>query len=165
VGYHLYNGGATCEWGIYQPAHATDDHLHIAQVIAGVATDWMVFLSGGGVRIPGALTPGSSANSVGYLGIPSNVKTTNYALVASDIGQDITLNGASLTLTIPAGLPNGFACTITNINASNVTITSATDTLTLSGTTTTGNRTLGQNGEVGLRRKNGVFYASGTALS
>lgn len=108
---------------------------------------------------------GTAVNGLGFAGAPSTVKTANYQLAASDIGQDIAFNGTTLTCTIPAGLPNGFVAIIANINASPVTITSASDTLTWSGTTTTGNRTLGQNGEARIIRRNGVLYIGGTALS
>lgn len=108
---------------------------------------------------------GTAVNGLGFAGAPSTVKTANYQLAASDIGQDIAFNGTTLTCTIPAGLPNGFVAIIANINASALTITSASDVLTWSGTTSTGNRTLGQNGEARIIRRNGVFYIGGTALS
>lgn len=119
----------------------------------------------GALNFSGPLTTGIAANNVGYLGVPSSVKTANYQIAGTDIGQDIAFNGTTLTCTIPAGLPDGFACTVANINASPLTITSASSTLTWSGTTTTGNRTLGQNGEARIMKRNGVIYISGTALT
>jgi len=64
------------------------------------------------------------------------------------------MNGSSLTLTIPANasvaFPIGTMVTITNNNASSLTIAITSDTLTLAGTTTTGSRTLAQNGAATL---------------
>lgn len=118
----------------------------------------------GALSLSGALTTGSAANCVGFLGTPSSVKTANYTIAQTDMGTDVTFNGTSLTCTL-GSLPDGFACTIANINASSLTIASGTSTLTLSGSTTTGSRTLGQNGEARVQKRNGIIYISGTALT
>lgn len=93
--------------------------------------------------------PPASA-SVGYLNIPQNSQTINYTTVLADSGKHVIMNGTSLTLTIDsnANVPyaTGTAITIVNANSSNLTISITSDTLTLAGTTTTGSRTLGQNG-------------------
>jgi hypothetical protein len=39
VGYHMYNGGATAEWIMYQPAHASGDDFRIATQVAATVTD------------------------------------------------------------------------------------------------------------------------------
>jgi len=84
-------------------------------------------------------------------GINQNVQTTNYTLVLSDANSLISMNGASLTATIPANATVAFAPgtmqTFDNQNASNLSIAIAGgDTLILAGTTTTGTRTLARNG-------------------
>jgi mevalonate pyrophosphate decarboxylase len=70
--------------------------------------------------------------------------------VIGDANNLTTMNGTSLTLTIPANSSVAFAVgtmvTVENINASSLSIAITTDTLILAGTTTTGTRTLAQNG-------------------
>jgi hypothetical protein len=117
----------------------------------------------------GALTPGSLVNCAGYLGVPSNAQTTNYTLALSDAGTGIDFNGSNLTCTVPANasvsFPIGTVVMITNLNGTNLTISSA-DTLTISGTTQSGSRTLGRNGECKLRKvATTTWLISGTSLS
>jgi len=124
----------------------------------------------GGITATGALTPGNLANGIGQLGVPQNLHTTNYTLALSDIGDGVDFNGAGLTCTIPANasvaFPVGAVILITNLNASALSIAITADTLTLSGTTTTGTRTLGQNGEAKIRKVTATSWLiSGTALS
>lgn len=100
------------------------------------------------------LTNGTLGGSnIGYLEVPlvgGAAKTTSYTAVLADSGKQIQMNGASLTFTIPANAsvayPVGTALTVVNLNASNLTIAITTDTMTLAGSTTTGSRTLSQNG-------------------
>ena len=92
-----------------------------------------------------------SANyAVGYREAPQVSKTANYQLVLADRGKSILMNGASLTLTIPANsavaFPIGTVIIIVNINALALSIGITTDTLTLANSTTTGTRTLARNG-------------------
>lgn len=119
----------------------------------------------GALTLPGALTTGTAPNSVGFLGILQNLHTSSYTIAGADNGQGVDFNGVGLTCTIGSGLPNGFTAQITNINASPLTIASAADTLTWAGTTSTGSRTLGQNGMAFIRRVNGGFLISGSGLS
>ena len=60
------------------------------------------------------------------------------------------MNGTSKTLTIPANgtvaFPVGTVFIVVNINSSALSIAITTDTLTLANSTTTGTRTLAQNG-------------------
>jgi hypothetical protein len=52
---------------------------------------------------------------------------TTYSLQASDSGKVLTLNNASaVTLTVPAGLPAGFNCTIVQKGAGAVSFVSGT---------------------------------------
>ena len=60
------------------------------------------------------------------------------------------MNGTSLTLTIPANgtvaFPLGTTIMVVNSNSTSLTIAITTDTMTLANSTTTGSRTLAQNG-------------------
>lgn len=96
--------------------------------------------------------PPASAN-IGYLESPINSQANDYTGVLSDSGKTILITGASKTFTIP---PNGGGGAVaypvgtclsgifTNATGGSVAIT--TDTMTLAGTTTTGTRTVTQNG-------------------
>lgn len=88
--------------------------------------------------------------AVGYREAPPNSKTANYQLVLADRGKSILMNGTSLTLTIPANsavaFPVGTVIIVVNLNATALSIGITTDTLTLANSTTTGTRTLAQNG-------------------
>jgi hypothetical protein len=55
AGYHLYNQGGAAEWVIYEPAHSTDDNLHIGQMAAGSITDRLTIDNAGTVTVPNAL--------------------------------------------------------------------------------------------------------------
>lgn len=89
-------------------------------------------------------------HKVGYLDVPQVSKTASYELVLCDAGKHIYMNGAALTLTIPANSSKAFSIGtimgIINGNATSLSIAITTDTLTLANTTTTGTRTLAQNG-------------------
>ena len=93
-----------------------------------------------------------AANSynIGWRDCPQNSKTANYQLLISDRGKQILMNGTSLTLTIPANgtvaFPLGTTIMVVNSNSTSLTIAITTDTMTLANSTTTGSRTLAQNG-------------------
>ncbi len=88
--------------------------------------------------------------AVGYREAPPVSKTANYQLVLADRGKSILMNGTSLTLTIPANsavaFPVGTVIIVVNLNSTALSIGITTDTLTLANSTTTGTRTLAQNG-------------------
>ena len=113
---------------------------------------------------------GLNTNAVGFRTIPQNVRSTNYTTVASDSGGHVFTSTGSITLTIAANssvaYPIGTAITFVNTNASSVTIAINTDTMTLAGGTSTGNRTLAQNG-VATAIKIGTtsWLISGTGLT
>ena len=94
--------------------------------------------------------PSSTNYPVGYRDAPLNSKTTGYTLIASDAGKSIVMNGSSVTLTIPANsavpFPTGTVFIVINVNSSALSIAITSDTLTLVNSTTTGTRTLAQNG-------------------
>lgn len=88
-----------------------------------------------------------------FRGIPQNSQSGNYTLVIGDAWKHIihpSGAGAGDTITIPANASVAFTIgtTITFVNddSNAVTIAITTDTLTLAGTTTTGSRSLAQNG-------------------
>ena len=93
-----------------------------------------------------------AANSynIGWRDCPQNAKTANYQLLISDRGKQILMNGTSLTLTIPANgtvaFPLGTTLMVVNSNSTSLSIAITTDTMTLANGTTTGTRTLAQNG-------------------
>ena len=93
-----------------------------------------------------------AANSynIGWRDCPQNAKTANYQLLISDRGKQVLMNGTSLTLTIPANgtvaFPLGTTIMVVNSNATSLTVAITTDTMTLANSTTTGSRTLAQNG-------------------
>jgi hypothetical protein len=94
--------------------------------------------------------PSNTNYPAGYRDAPQNSKTTGYTLIASDAGKSILMNGSSVTLTIPANasvpFPVGTVFVAINVNASALSIAITSDTLTLVNSTTTGTRTLAQNG-------------------
>jgi hypothetical protein len=96
---------------------------------------------------------GIRADLCGFRGIPQNAQAGNYTLVAADAGKQIfhaSGAGSGDTYTIPANssvpFEVGTAVTFFNLDSNALTIAIASDTLTLAGTTTTGSRTLAQNG-------------------
>jgi len=103
------------------------------------------WLTGGGV-----VTRNLSASEVGYKGVPQNSQSVDYTCVLADAGKEIYQTGASKTVTIPANgsvpYPIGTLLTGTFTNASGGSLAITTDTMTLAGTTTTGTRTVAQNG-------------------
>lgn len=92
--------------------------------------------------------------TAGYLDVPQTLNVANYQLVLANRGKSVVMNGTALTLTVPANasvaFPVGTAIVIININASPLSIAITTDTMTLVNSTTTGTRTLAQNGMASL---------------
>lgn len=121
-------------------------------------------LADGGMALP------ASSGTVGYLNIPQNSKSADYTCVAADSGKHILQTGASKTITIPANASVayaiGTALTFVCTNASGCSIAITSDTMTLANSTTTGTRTLAQNG-VATAIKTGTtsWIISGTGLT
>ena len=95
----------------------------------------------------------AGSSNLGYLNIPQNAQSGNYTLVLTDAGKHIlhgSADGSGDTYTIPANssvaFPLGTVVTFVNLASATISIAITTDTLTLAGSTTTGTRTLGQNG-------------------
>lgn len=134
----------------------------------------------GTLSVTGALTlngpvttDNTTADEVGYKGIPLAATTSSYGTVLTDAGYGIQHSnggGAGDTFTIPANAsvayPVGTVLTFTNLDSNAVTIAITTDTMTLAGTTTTGSRTLAQNGiATALKVTSTSWLISGTGLS
>lgn len=106
-------------------------------------------------------------------GINQNSQSSNYTLVLTDANKHIfhpTGAGAGDTFTIPANasvaFPIGTVVTFVNEDSNAVSIAITTDTLTLAGTTTTGTRTLAQNGIANaLKVTSTKWFISGVGLS
>jgi hypothetical protein len=109
----------------------------------------------------------------GFKEVPQNSQTGNYTLVLSDSGKHIFHTsgaGAGDTYTIPAnssvGYNLGTVLTFINNDPSPVTIAITTDTLIWAGTTTTGSRSLAQNGIASaIKIGSTTWLISGTGLS
>jgi hypothetical protein len=122
---------------------------------------------GGGMTITsaGALQD-SAGNELGYKGVPQNSQGAAYALTSSDRGKHISITTGGVT--VPAGVFSvGDAVSVFNNSGSSQTITQGTSvTLYLAGSSSTGNRSLGQRGLctilcVGAN----TFVVSGAGLS
>jgi hypothetical protein len=80
------------------------------------------------------------------------------------------MNGSNLTFTIPSNASVGYSVptliTVVNLNSTNLTIAINSDTLTLAATTSTGSRTVSQNGEVNLLKLGTTsWFASGPGVT
>lgn len=96
---------------------------------------------------------GLTATLAGFRGIPQNSNSADYTCVAADAGKHILHPAADAnarTFTIPANasvaFPVGTTITFVNQTSQVVSIAITSDTLTLAGSTTTGTRSLAQNG-------------------
>lgn len=106
-------------------------------------------------------------------GINQNSQSSNYTLVLSDANKHIlhpSGGGTGDTFTIPANasvaFPIGTVVTFVNADSNSVSIAITTDTLTLAGTTSTGTRTLAQNGIANaLKITATIWLISGVGLS
>jgi hypothetical protein len=118
-------------------------------------------------------TDHSSSDEIGYAGLPPNTQTSNYTCVLTDANKLVThLSGAGSgdTYTIPANAsvayPVGTFITFFNGDSNNLSIAITTDTMYLAGTTTTGTRTLGQNGlATALKVSSTLWIIQGSALT
>ena len=135
-------------------------------------TERMTITVGGEIYMDAAQSP-TQTYDVGYLGIPQvggAAKTGNYTAVLADAGQQILFNATGLTGTIPANgsvaYPIGTTLTFINIFAGNLSIAITTDTMTLANSTTTGTRTLAQNGvATAVKYTSTSWIISGVGLS
>ena len=96
---------------------------------------------------------GLTATLAGFRGIPQNSNSADYTLVAADAGKHIlhpSSDANARTFTIPANasvaFPVGTTVTFVNQTSNVLSIAITSDTLTLANSTTTGTRSLAQNG-------------------
>lgn len=126
----------------------------------------------GNIDVSGTLTtPNSSASEVGFKGLPQNNQFGggNYTAVLTDANKHILMGGN--TFTIPANasvaFPTGTTLTIANsagFGATTIAITS--DSMRLAGTSSTGSRTLAENGlATAIKLDSTTWFISGTGLS
>jgi hypothetical protein len=116
--------------------------------------------------------PPASA-SVGYLNIPQNSQSAAYTTVLADAGKHVfhpaaDTNARTFTIDSNANVayPVGTAITFINETANVVTIAITSDTLTLAGSTTTGSRSLAQNGvATAIKVTTTKWIISGTGLT
>jgi hypothetical protein len=122
----------------------------------------------------GANTTNDSAANVGFKGLPQNSQTGNYTLVLADAGKEIYYgsgHGSGDTVTIPANasvaFPVGTAIVITNDDGTNtLSIAITSDTLRLTGTSSTGTRTLSTYGSCTITKKTSTtWHISGAGVT
>ena len=117
------------------------------------------------------LKPGN--NNFGYLNIPLNPQSGNYTVLPSDQGGGILHPngaGAGHTYSIPSNhaisYPLGTLFTFVNRDSNNLSIQVLTDTMYLAASTTTGTRTLAQNGlATAVKVENTVWIIWGAGLT
>jgi hypothetical protein len=83
-----------------------------------------IAFTAGNVSTTGTLTGGnSSTSSLSGFGVNINTQAgVTYTIDASDNGKVIQTTGASaITISIPAGLPTGFNCTVVQMGAGQIT--------------------------------------------
>jgi hypothetical protein len=110
---------------------------------------------------------------VGYKEVPQNSQSVNYTCVLADNGKHIlhpSGAGAGDIFTIPSNAsvayPLGTTITFVNRATDDISIAITTDTMYLGGTTTTGTRTLAENGvATAIKVSSTVWIISGTGLS
>jgi hypothetical protein len=118
-----------------------------------------------------AATTASTAASVGYMGIPQSATATTATLAIGDAGKHIYITTNSQTITIPANsvvaYPIGTAITfVAGPSATTVSIAIASDTMYLTGTGTTGTRTLAAYGSATAMKVSAtVWFIAGTGLT
>lgn len=115
-------------------------------------------------------TDNTTADEVGFKGMPQNDQSGNYTLVLTDAGKHIKQNTSASTVTIPANasvaFPVGSVVTIYNNSAGNISIAITSDTLLLAATASTGTRTLASVGvATALKVASTAWLISGSGLS
>jgi len=112
-------------------------------------------------------------NSIGYLTVPVNSQSANYTTVLADSGKVILhpITDANIrTFTIDSNnnvpYPIGTAISFINMSSQLVTITITSDTMYLSGTGSTGSRSLAQYGMASaIKMTSNTWLISGNGLA
>jgi hypothetical protein len=131
-----------------------------------------VTISSGNVTANVANSTIDGSNTVGYLTIPQNSQNGSYNVLLADTGRQLyhPVGQAAATYTIPANsnvaFAVGAAVTFINMSANAVTVAVTTDTMYLSSTGTTGNRTLAQYGiATAVKMTSTTWIISGSGLT
>lgn len=140
-----------------------------ASMANSLVFDWIAATSGG-ARVADF---GGTLQTVGFREVPQNSQSANYGIVLADSGKHIlhpSGGGAGDTFTIPANgsVPYalGTVITVVNRDSNSVSIAITTDTMILGGTTTTGTRTLGQNGVATIIKvESATWIITGTGVT
>lgn len=122
-----YDGTNT---GVFTVSNGTIGQLLLVEVNGDVQIEGVNFTLAGQDIDFGAALPGTGTVQVFYFETLSVVKPdytadynpqagTTYTLQESDLGKTITLtNAGAITITVPAGLSNGFQCVVRRRNGS-----------------------------------------------
>ena len=122
-------------------------------------------------KTAGVATATSTADSLGYLGIPQSATATTATLAIGDAGKHIYVTTDSQTITIPANASVAYPIGTTidfiaGASATTVTIAITSDTMYLGGTGTTGSRTLAAHGmATAVKVAATTWYISGFGLT
>lgn len=139
-----------------------------AQRKAGVWTNRTVAQVSADLQATGLVT-----DAVGFRTIPQNSQSTAYTTVAADSGKHLLhpsgdANARTFTIDSNANVayPVGTAITFVNETSQVLSIAITSDTLTLAGSTTTGTRSLAQNGvATAIKVTSTKWIISGTGLT
>lgn len=125
----------------------------------------------GALTLNGALTTdNSTADEVGFKGLPQNIQNGDYTCVLADASKHIFASSTGGTKTIPANAsvayPIGSVLTFATGTGVTMTIAITSDELRLAGTSTTGSRTLAERSiATALKIAATTWMISGTGLS
>lgn len=133
-------------------------------------TDAAQTFTGAQTLTPAAAVAATAASTAGYIGMPQNLQTGPYTLVAGDAGKHIYYTASGQTVTIPANSSVAYevGTTITFVTGSGVSLSIAitTDTLRLANSATTGTRTLAANSiATAIKIASTTWIISGNGLS
>ena len=179
----LNNSAGDARMGIY--SQGTEYGLIEAQTnqftltAIGASTPLQLSVSGGGgncfqctpAGAVQATDDGGTMQTLGWRDMPTVVTTTNRTTVMADRGKVILANAASLTMTIAANAsvpyPTGTVLTFyAGANSACTIAINGGDTLQITGTSTTGTRTLAANGIATAIKLGGTqWFISGPGLS
>lgn len=165
------------DWILLNPQTLSVTAVSATGAVTGASVTATGAVSGGSLSVTGAATingalttDNTTADEVGFKGLPQNSQVGNYTLVLTDAGKQIAMNGTTITLTIPANasvaFPVGTCIGIVNLNSSNLSIAITTDSLIIAATSTTGTRTLSQNGVASIIKvASTTWFITGSGIS
>lgn len=172
-----YNAGCLITTGVNNTIIGTLPAANgcVCTLLIGAGTCERIKVDNNGLCVNGATLQGNGlvVDAVGFRTLPQNSQSANYTTVAADSGKHLlhpSSDANPRTYTIDSNLnvpyPVGTAITFVNKTSQVLTIAINSDTLTLAGTTTTGSRTLGQNGvATAVKIDTTEWIISGTGLT